>query len=299
MATCHSRLWTDDEGCITAIDAAGDMVRTTPTTTAVIGRHNSVRLPDGRRDETLERFFADEVEVPVAPVLARLGTERERDRDWERHLDRSYLARHRGALVRDGFDPPAALNAVRMTAADRAALARYIGSLLVRVPSYKDEINSPRVAHEVAGMLGIDADQARLATDQLHVDIVREHVLDYGERLAGCTFVLIDSAREQFVFGDTPVVPAALGFWRSRGDVPARAHARAADRAWLEAAGRRSRAHPGRASTERARLQPHHRPERQPTGVLPHAAAGGLHPDAPWGRASSGWSSTPPGPARR
>lgn len=218
--TCHSKLWVDGEGCVTAISGEGKVRRTQPINTAVIGHHNSVRRPDETRDPALERFFANEIEGPVGPVLARLATERRRDHVMERSFDRDLLRREGKGIREDGFVPDERAFSAGFTDADRRALARYIASLIVRVPSYKDELNSNRMLQNVGALLGCDEANARFETDMLHVELVRQHLEEYAARLQECAFVLFDGSGQEFVFGDTPVIPAALGFGEAEAMCP-------------------------------------------------------------------------------
>lgn len=217
---CHSRLWVDGEGCITATNAAGQTRRTRPINTAVIGHYNSVRRLDGTRDPTLENFLATEIESPAAPVLGRLAIERRRDLTAEAHFDQAFLSREWKNLKREGFVPKRQAFTAALGPADRRTLARYVASLLVRVPSYKNELNSSQMIDNVARVLGLETNEARFATDVLHVEIVRRHLEDYGERLAACEFMLIDTSAEEFVLGDTPVIPAALEFGEAEAMMP-------------------------------------------------------------------------------
>ncbi|MBL8646292.1 MAG: DUF4238 domain-containing protein [Sphingosinicella sp.] len=210
---CHSSLWVDAEGCVTTMTATGAVLRTRPLNTAVIGHYNSVRLPDGNRDASLEIFFADQVEGPVAPILARLGVETRRDYQLESGFDKQALRRDWKGIKQDGFVPDERAFSAAFSATDRRLLAYYVASLMVRVPSYKDELNSSRMLGMVAAVLGIPADSARFETDSLHVEIVRRHLEDYAQSLETCAFILIDAPEgDEFLIGDTPVIPAALGF---------------------------------------------------------------------------------------
>jgi hypothetical protein len=218
---CHSTLWVDNEGCITTITATGEVRRTQPVNTAVIGHYNSVRRPDGSRDPALEAFFANEIESPVGAILARLATETRRDLQLEARFDKALLRRERKGIRDDGFVPDQRAFSAAFSAADLRALARYIASLIVRVPSYKDELNSNRMLENVAAILGVDADEARFETDSLHVEIIRRHLDDYADRLMTCAFVLIDAPDgDEFIIGDTPVIPAALGFGEAEAMCP-------------------------------------------------------------------------------
>jgi hypothetical protein len=218
---CHSTLWIDGEGCVTTITSACEIRRTQPVNTAVRGHYNSIRLPDGRRDAALETFFADTVEGPVAPVLARLATETRRDRQLESRYDKPMLRREWKGIKDDGFVPDIRAFSARFSDTDRQALARYVASLIVRVPSYKDELNSNRMLENVAALLGVPADSARFETDSLHVEIVRRHLEDYAAKLKACAFILIDASKEEeFIIGDTPVIPAALGFGEAEAMCP-------------------------------------------------------------------------------
>lgn len=210
---CHSELWVDGEGCVTAITGKGEVRRTQPINTAVIDHYNSIRLPDGTKDPSLERFFANEIEGPVAPVLARVGGQKRRDLALESRFDQTVLARDKRLIERDGFFADRKAYSVAFSAADQRALTRYIASLIVRVPSYKDELKSSQMLENVAAVLGLAPEAARFQTDLVHVDIVHRHLKDYAERLEHCGFVFFDAPEgTEFIIGDTPVIPAALGF---------------------------------------------------------------------------------------
>ncbi len=217
---CHSRLWTDDEGCITVIDGNGRTRRTRPVNTAVIGHYNSIRLPDGGHDSALEIFLANEVEDKAAPVLARLSTERRRDHAMEARFDTAFLRANWKGIRSDGFVPDERAFSARLDRNDRAALSRYIASLIVRVPSYKDALNSKTILENVKTLLGIDGDEAIFQTDVLHVDTVKRHLEQYAIALAECSFILVDSSDEEFVIGDTPIIPASLGFGEAEAMMP-------------------------------------------------------------------------------
>jgi len=213
IPVCHSSLWVDEEGCVTTITGSGEVRRTTPTNTAVIGQYNSVMMPDGTRDPALEIYFADEVESPVAPVLARIATETRRDPELEARFDQAMLHREKRQIARDGFYADRRAFSAAFSLSDRRALARYVASLIVRVPSYKDELNSNRMLENVASVLGLDPQAARFRTDMLHVEIIRRHLRDYAAKLERCGFMLLDAPDgTEFIMGDTPVIPAALGF---------------------------------------------------------------------------------------
>ncbi len=217
---CHSRLWVDEEGCVTTTDGGGRVRRTKPINTAVIGQYNSVRRPDGTRDPALEEFFATEIEGRAAPLLARLATERRRDLAAEAHFDQGFLRREWKNLKRDGYVPNTQAFTASLDRADRGTLARYVAALVVRVPSYKDELNSSRMIENVSALLGLNPAEGRFATDAFHVEIVRKHLEEYGDRLAACEFVLIETSGDEFVIGDTPVIPVALGFGEAEAMMP-------------------------------------------------------------------------------
>lgn len=218
---CHSRLWVAPDGCITMINRSGETRRTQPVNTAVIGHYNSVRRPDGTIDRSLETFFADEIEGKVGPVLARLATQTSRDLALEARYDKAMLRRESKGFREDGFVPDQRAFSAAFSIDDRRALARYIASLIVRVPSYKDELNSSSMQRNVAAVLGLDPDDARYETDLLHVEIVRRHLEQYAERLMSCEYVLVDApASVEFIIGDTPVIPAALGFGEAEAMCP-------------------------------------------------------------------------------
>lgn len=218
---CHSKHWVDEEGCITKIDAAGVCVRTTPSNIAVIGHYNSIVRADGTRDCALETFFADEIEHFAAPIIARLAQELDRDMELERHYDYELLARQAKQIRSDGFVPRTEAYSIRCSPKERGALSRYIASLMVRVPSYKDTLNSAHIRENLADVLGLSAEAARQEADLLHVDVVRRHLEDYATRLSGCTFMLLDAPDgSEFLMGDTPVIPAALGFGEAEAMCP-------------------------------------------------------------------------------
>ena len=218
--TCHSNLWVDSEGVVSAIDHEGRIVRTTPNNTAVIGHYNSVRLPDGKRDSSLEDFFANEIESPVAPVLTRLAKEKWHDTEWERIVESGSYLKNRKALAKDGFALEKSFSSATFPPADRRAIARYVASLLVRVPSYKDELNSQEMLNRVSSVLSLQGDEARSATDSIHIDIIRAHLDLYAGRLEDCAYILVDSTKHEYIIGDTPIIPAALGWGEAVAQFP-------------------------------------------------------------------------------
>jgi Protein of unknown function (DUF4238) len=209
---CHSKLWVDNDGLITAIDQTGHSFRSPPSKVGVQTHHNSIRMPDGTIDTSLETFFANEIETPVAPILLRLANQSQRSFAWDQHIDRDFASREARAIRSDGFLPTKRGRCVLLSAAERRAVARYFASLLVRVPSYKDELRSTAVIAEIRKVLGLSESDAKFETDVLHVEIVTRHLNDYATRLLECAWLVIESSEQEILFSDTPVVPSALGW---------------------------------------------------------------------------------------
>lgn len=223
---CHSGLWIDGAGCITTIGLNGARRRTTPANTAVIGHYNTVTNANGERDASLETFFANEIEGPVAPVLKRLSEEKTRDLALEALFDKKTLETERRQIKKDGFAPDQRAYSAELPPNDRRNLLRYIASLLVRVPSYKDRLNARRVVSDLAAVLNISAADAGFETDAMHVEIVRQHLDYYSARFMDCNLFLCDvqagggGRQDEFLFGDTPVIPAALGYGKAEAMCP-------------------------------------------------------------------------------
>lgn len=93
-------------------------------------------------------------------------------------------------------------------------------SMLVRVPSYKDELNSQRMLDAVANVLDVKGREAVQATDELQVEIVLAHLEGYARRLDECAWMLVESHGQELIFGDTPVIPAALGWGEAEAIFP-------------------------------------------------------------------------------
>ncbi len=217
---CHSKLWVAQNGLITMINKEGVAVPVTPENAGIIKHHNSVRLPDGSVDISLETYFADEIEGPVAPILSRLATERFRSAAWDRHIDHNFAKREAFGIRQDGFLPIRKGYSVSLPPKDKLAAARYFASLLVRVPSYKDELKSTQMVAGIQKILGLSEEDAKIETDILHVEIVHRHLEDYATRLLQCAWVLIESEKQEIIFGDTPVVPSALGWGEAEAICP-------------------------------------------------------------------------------
>lgn len=217
---CHSSLWTDEEGCITVYDKFNGIRRLRPNNTAVIGHYNTVRQLDGSIDTSLEEYFATDVEGKAAPVLRRLATEKKRDLKAEWAIDKTQLHLARKLIAKDGFEVPSKAYSVGLNAADKIDLSRYIASLIVRVPSYKDALNSEAIQKMIASLLSSNHDESRIVTDLVHVDIIKTHLVDYATRLSQCEFIIVDTAKVEFIIGDTPVIPAALGFGDAEAMLP-------------------------------------------------------------------------------
>lgn len=206
---------------MTSVDLAGAVVRTRPANVAVIGQYNVVRRADGTRDASLETFFARDVDGPAAPALRQLARRRVRNLSWERHFDRSFIARERRNFDGDGFRAPGTeCWSVPLDGRQRSSVARYIASMLVRVPSYKDELNSRNMIANVGRVLGLEGVDAVEAADELHVEILVSHLNDYARRLEQCAWLLVATSGQELLFGDTPVIPAALGYGEAEAIFP-------------------------------------------------------------------------------
>lgn len=218
---CHSKLWTDREGCVTRLGRGDEPRRTRPINTAVIGHYNSVRHLNGQQDPALETYFANEVEWPAGPVLERLSKEKWRDPMVERLVDAPRGRGMRRQIREAGWEWDGMACSAYLPAEDRLALTRYVASLIVRVPSYKDALNSEAVRMSLAALLDLDAPQARFEADRRHVAILRQHIDEYSRRLIGCAVILLEAQEgEEFIIGDTPVIPAALGFGKAKAICP-------------------------------------------------------------------------------
>jgi hypothetical protein len=70
-------------------------------------------------------------------------------------------------------------------------------------------------------LLDLDASRARFEADRRHVAILRQHISEYSRRLIDCAIVLLDAPEgEEFIIGDTPVIPAALGLGKAKAICP-------------------------------------------------------------------------------
>jgi hypothetical protein len=217
---CHSEIWTDDHGLITMVFNDGSVKNVTPINAGVIGRHNAVKLPNGGVDTSLETFFANEVDTPAAPLLRRLASEKRRNLVWERSFDHQFVRQERRHFRGDGFLPMDRCYTVPMTADEQLKVARYVASLLVRVPSYKDELNSTSVVNTLAALLDIEAQKAKFEVDKFHVRAMKAHLKQYTDKMTECAWVIIESVRQEFVFGDTPVIPSVLGWGEAEAICP-------------------------------------------------------------------------------
>lgn len=121
---CHSKLWTDREGCVTRLGRGEEPRRTQPINTAVIGHYNSVRQLDGKRDPALENYFANAVESPAGPVLGRLRKEKWRDPMVDRLVDGPRVRGLRGELRKAGWKWEGMAYSAYLPAEDRLALTR-------------------------------------------------------------------------------------------------------------------------------------------------------------------------------
>lgn len=73
----------------------------------------------------------------------------------------------------------------------------------------------------LAALLDLDAARASFEADRRHVAILRQHIDDYSRRLISCAMILLEAWEgEEFIIGDTPVIPAALGFGKAKAICP-------------------------------------------------------------------------------
>lgn len=202
------------------IDKDGSAKPVTPENAGVIKHHNTVRRSDGTIDTSLESYFADEIENPVAPVLLRLANERSRSFAWDQHIDKEFASREARGIRSDGFVPTKTGYCVSLPNSDRVAAARYYASLLVRVPSYKDELKSSLMIEGLRAILNLTESEATFEADLLHVEIVRRHLSDYANRLLECAWLIIESPDQEILFSDTPIVPSSLGWGEAEAICP-------------------------------------------------------------------------------
>jgi len=201
-------MWTGADGCLTTIFIDGTTVRTTPVNTGVKRRHNTIRNSSGQHDADLEIFLSENIDGPVAPILKRLGNESSTRILGDRLLNRKLLAQKKDEIRRLGFRIPSFIECLSLCLEEKKCVARYLASMIVRVPSYKDQLNNKNTVNAFADAAEIDIKSAKIAIDHRHVNILRNHLAEYTEKLCLWQWVVLDADGDHdYLFSDSPAIP--------------------------------------------------------------------------------------------
>jgi hypothetical protein len=217
---CHSKFWTGADGKVITYELGGTLSLDTPKRTARIEHLNSIRMANGTKNVWLEVYFDKEVEDKSAPALFKLAKAKNRNLTFENSFDRNMLRNDVKVIRKDGFAPPGKGYAVTLNEAERRTVARYVASMMVRVPSYKNQINSASVIASLHNDFGFQAEAAVEEADRLSVEILMKHMTEYADHLMKCTWFIAESTSTEFVFCDTPVIPSTLGWGEAEAVIP-------------------------------------------------------------------------------
>ncbi len=204
----HQQFWTDSDGKIACLDKSGKLYRSPPRDVAVIGHHNSLVMPDGKKNTAPEKLLGKNVDDKVRSVIKKIA-------DLDRRtivpaLERMTLAelnQHNARCVPFGFEPLVNFEYVMLGREDRIDLAKYVASMIVRVPTFRARISN--VFRMIAGVLERRGTKIRDIDREDHnhqISWMLENIPIFARSLAMWPWVLIKSAPgECFIFSDSPV----------------------------------------------------------------------------------------------
>lgn len=204
----HSKHWVNENGFIRAVRKVGPVFFGKPEKIAKKRRHNSVQRPDGVWDQYMEDAFARLIDSAVPSIMSILGRKRT-TRPGRFYFDLNELDRSKSELRRDGFEPPTDLVSIDIGESEKIQIAQYVASMLVRVPSYKDQLNGTRMIEQISAQLNLQAAESIHIADITHQHVVDRHINEYAEKLAQYVWVFIEPPEgEEFLFCDAPVLPS-------------------------------------------------------------------------------------------
>lgn len=205
----HSERWCGSDRLLQVTFRDGRTFRTSPKNVGVQTHHNRVRAIEGNHD-ALEQYFANEIDTHAAPALTRF-LEGPRERVLSEAPDFPYLQQEKHSIRADGFRIPKALEFQRLDPPDKLALARYVASMIVRVPSYKDATNGPSLVEYMTATFGLSLGEAWDKLDIHHFGLVIDHIEQYANKLAAWQWIAVEAdGTQEFLFGDTPALPVEL-----------------------------------------------------------------------------------------
>lgn len=204
----HSKHWVNEKGFIRAVRKAGPPFLGKPEKIGKKRRHNSIQGPDGVWDQYMEDAFARVIDNAIPSVMSILARERTR-LPGRFYFNLNELSRAKPELRRDGFEPPTDFVAIDIDDLDKAQVAQYVAAMLVRVPSYKDQLNGSRMIEQVAAQLKVQTSEALQIADITHLHVIDRHINEYAEKLTQYEWIFIEPPEgEEFLFCDAPVLPS-------------------------------------------------------------------------------------------
>lgn len=208
--------WTDEAGCITAVNADGSTFRASPEKLGVQSELYTRFELTGQKDLTIERWFSAEIEDPFVQALNRIATLDDIMIGWSGARD---PAKER-EIKELGFKVPRYTEHIKIDPQHRAAIDAYLAALLVRNPRYLEKLIA---FHDHEGT-PLSSDLPR---DQAIKTIALDNMLTvfeiYRDRIADSHIaLLIAEGDHEFLFGDGGIT--AEEPWK-KGPIPFTIHA--------------------------------------------------------------------------
>jgi hypothetical protein len=203
----HSCHWVNEDGFITTIHKTGPPFLGRPENVGLQGHHNTLRTPAGEINTDLEKYFEREIDNNVAPVLKALDAAPVQIIPGKHILNLETLQREKKHIREQGFRIPKNFNFVQISDGQKRHLARYIASMMVRVPTYKDELHSPRLLREMSDSLGVEAKDISYDLDVAHIDLLKRHLDQYSAKLIRFDWLVFEpDTTDELLIGDAPVI---------------------------------------------------------------------------------------------
>jgi hypothetical protein len=204
----HQRFWTNLNSKIVTLDRSGKLFTPPTEGVAVIRHHNSFIMPDGTRNAAPEKMLGQNVDSNIRRVLEKIADQGRRTViPALKRMTPSELQAHNERTVQFGFEPLVNFEYVTLLRDDRVALAKYVASMIVRVPPFRGRLSAVfRAMMQALERKGIKVDNINGADHNQQIDWMIKNLPVFAKSIAAWTWVMIKSTpSENFIFSDNPV----------------------------------------------------------------------------------------------
>lgn len=204
----HQRFWVNTSGQIVCVDRSGKVYSTPPVDTAVIRHHNSIFRKDGSRNTEPEKILGRKVDAGIQPTLTKIADlQRRTFVPAKEVVGKDVLDRYNARGEKFGFDQIEMCEFITLQREDRFNLAKYIASMILRVPPFRNRISaSYRSIAAVLQRHGTTFPDLDKADHNHQIAWMLENLPAFARSIALWHWVFVKAApSKKFIFSDGPV----------------------------------------------------------------------------------------------